>query len=225
MMRVLVPLCLLAAAAGGQEGKPQPPYFNYKARQILIEGSYNIIPSEPIEVGRERQLLMDSFIVSDSWGCRRTVHQPEKYAGNPIMQGKIGAGGPGSQGTVVYDRDTKRLRLWTQVWNLAREKYDLGQVQAYYESADGIHWTAPELGLVEFEGTKANNIIRGGRGYIYAAPSVIPAPPRLVERPLCANIDETDPPVVITEQGENRNRCEKQWNLFGYPHGFARRGT
>jgi len=42
---------------------------------------------------------------------------------------------------------------------------------------------------------------------------------------LRANIDETDPPVVITEQGENRNRCEKQWNLFGYPHGFARRGT
>ena len=43
--------------------------------------------------------------------------------------------------------------------------------------------------------------------------------------PLRANIDETAPPVIITEQGENRNQCEEQRNLFGSPHGFARRGT
>jgi transposase len=43
--------------------------------------------------------------------------------------------------------------------------------------------------------------------------------------PLRANIDETGLLVVITEQGENRNQCEEQRNLFGFPHGFARRGT
>jgi transposase len=37
-------------------------------------------------------------------------------------------------------------------------------------------------------------------------------------------MDETAPPVVITEQGENRNPCEEQRNLFGSPHGLARRG-
>ena len=42
---------------------------------------------------------------------------------------------------------------------------------------------------------------------------------------LRANIDETVLPVVITEQGENRNQCEEQRNLFGFSHGFARRGT
>jgi hypothetical protein len=42
---------------------------------------------------------------------------------------------------------------------------------------------------------------------------------------LRANIDETAPPVIITEQGENRNQCEEQRNLFGFPHGFARHGT
>ena len=42
---------------------------------------------------------------------------------------------------------------------------------------------------------------------------------------LRANIDETVLPVVITEQGENRNQCEEQRNLFGFPHGFARRWT
>ena len=44
-------------------------------------------------------------------------------------------------------------------------------------------------------------------------------------RSLRANIDETVLPVVITEQGENRNRCEEQRNLFGFSYGLACRGT
>jgi hypothetical protein len=44
-------------------------------------------------------------------------------------------------------------------------------------------------------------------------------------RPLRANIDETVLPVIITEQGENRNRCEEQRNLFGFSYGLACRGT
>lgn len=48
---------------------------------------------------------------------------------------------------------------------------------------------------------------------------------RSVASPLRANIDETVLLVVITEQGENRNQCEEQWISFGFPHGFARRGT
>ena len=39
--------------------------------------------------------------------------------------------------------------------------------------------------------------------------------------PLRANIDETVLPVIITEQGENRNQCEEQRNIFGFSHGFA----
>jgi hypothetical protein len=42
---------------------------------------------------------------------------------------------------------------------------------------------------------------------------------------LRANIDETILLVVITEQGENRNQCEEQRNLFGFPYGFACCGT
>jgi hypothetical protein len=42
---------------------------------------------------------------------------------------------------------------------------------------------------------------------------------------LRAKIAETTPLALITEQGENRNQLEKQWNLSGFPHGFACRGT
>jgi len=44
-------------------------------------------------------------------------------------------------------------------------------------------------------------------------------------RSLRANIDETILLVIINEQGENRNQCEDQRNFFGFPHGFACRGT
>jgi hypothetical protein len=64
---------------------------------------------------------------------------------------------------------------------------------------------------------------RDGVPTTYAVP-VTRRVPR-IEQPLRANIDETVLLVVITEQGENRNQCEQQRNLFGVLHGFARRGT
>jgi hypothetical protein len=44
---------------------------------------------------------------------------------------------------------------------------------------------------------------------------------RGIDTSLRANIDETVPPVVITEQGENRNQVEEQRNIYGFSHGFA----
>ena len=42
-----------------------------------------------------------------------------------------------------------------------------------------------------------------------------------LHRSLRANIDETVLLVLITEQGENRNQCEEQRNIFCFSHGFA----
>src|ERR1035437_9718163 len=53
----------------------------------------------------------------------------------------------------------------------------------------------------------------------------LPAPRFAGGSPLRANIDETVSPVIITEQGENRNQCEEQRNVFGFSHGFACRCT
>jgi len=39
---------------------------------------------------------------------------------------------------------------------------DKANYSCYAESKDGIHWTKPELGLIEFKGSKQNNIILAG---------------------------------------------------------------
>jgi hypothetical protein len=44
------------------------------------------------------------------------------------------------------------------------------EVACYAESADGIHWTRPELGLHEFAGSRKNNIVLVGAGAHNFAP-------------------------------------------------------
>ena len=56
--------------------------------------------------------------------------------------------GPYVYGTVAWDGG--KLRLWYQVLTK-------GNHVGYAESRDGIHWTKPDLGIIEFNGSKANN--------------------------------------------------------------------
>jgi len=44
------------------------------------------------------------------------------------------------------------------------------QVTCYAESRDGIHWTKPELGLCDYQGSKKNNIVWTGMGTHNFAP-------------------------------------------------------
>ena len=53
--------------------------------------------------------------------------------------------------TLLKDGDTFRLYY--------RGRYTKPVTTCYAESTDGIHWTKPELGLVEFRGSKKNNVI------------------------------------------------------------------
>ncbi len=162
------------------------PYFNFEKRHMSIEGSPNITPTKPIKVGHERQFVMDKHLVDSTWNCFRRVHQPKKHPGNPLIPGdKSTADGfrmPVQVGTVLYDQDLGRFRFWSSLMDSTRPKFDGSKVQTYWESEDGIEWTAPELGIVEFEGSRANNVIRGTEGYIYGSASVVEVPQRLRAR-------------------------------------------
>jgi len=127
---------------------------------------------------------MDDYIVDDWWDCRRMVHQPEKHSSNPLIKPEKSWEGPGpGNGTVLYDEQIGRFRLWGNVWDeeLYKTKAPFSLRGIYYESEDGIHWERPELGLIEWEGNKANNLFFGG-DWLYAAICVIPLPPRLESR-------------------------------------------
>ena len=59
-----------------------------------------------------------------------------------------------SSGCTVF-RDDDRYRMYYR----ATQGEDLAGYWCYAESNDGIHWTRPDLGLVEYGGSRQNNIL------------------------------------------------------------------
>jgi hypothetical protein len=126
--------------------------------------------------GPWRRLFLDAWAVEQSQGLTRTFHAAEKYSGNPVLKGEkpwetvpSAITGPYVYGTVAWDGD--KLRLWYQILTK-------GNHVGYAESRDGIHWTKPELGIIEFNGSKANNLsasvlVPGGESH---NPSVLRCP-------------------------------------------------
>ena len=66
---------------------------------------------------------------------------------------------PWEQGGLHYPlilQEEGRYRLWYWSTGAAKGAFRL---HGYAESEDGFHWQRPELGLVEYEGSKANNLV------------------------------------------------------------------
>jgi hypothetical protein len=64
-----------------------------------------------------------------------------------------------SGGPVI--REGNRWRFWYGAFDRSYKRDDDGRL-CYAESPDGLHWTKPDLGLVEYQGTKHNNILLSG---------------------------------------------------------------
>lgn len=115
-----------------------------------------------------RRLFLDAMVTEESEGLARVFHQAEKYPGNPIIvkEHPWEGWGPYVYGTILWDGG--KLRMWYQ--GIGGDSADV----SYAESTDGIHWTRPELGIIEYQGSKKNNIIAPGD--TCHIPSVIKVP-------------------------------------------------
>lgn len=95
---------------------------------------------------------------------RLEMRSPEKHPENPVLR-RGPPDSPDAKGVQFYGsiiREQDKFRLWYVAFDddtgnkVASERWRA----AYAESSDGIHWTKPNLGLVEFRGSKNNNLIR-----------------------------------------------------------------
>jgi hypothetical protein len=131
---------------------------------------------------RPRYLLLDSRIVDRVENARLAVGQVTKHPRNPLF----GEDRPWEArfdnlyANVIYDEQAGRYRCWyspfivdaaasaTPRAERATTPYRPGRREmgvCYAESRDGLTWTKPALGLVEFQGSKANNLVlRGPHG-------------------------------------------------------------
>ena len=143
---------------------PYKPGAIESGTQLLRGSTAEIAPAEPLKVELgERQLLMSRAVMEDHYDCYRTVHPVQKHPANPLIRGEQPweCEGPTGNGSVLYDEQLGKLRMWTCLWpsrsDGAKNVDEFRTV--YYESDDGIEWQRPSLSQVEYQGSRSNNII------------------------------------------------------------------
>ena len=114
---------------------------------------------EVFPLGADRELFCDDTMIASMTDCEIRVHQPVPQEVAITCDQPWEGNGCGCW-TILYDDQAKIYRAYAHAWainNGAHEGHRL--VIVTYESQDGIHWTRPNLGLHEWEGSNQNNII------------------------------------------------------------------
>jgi len=120
---------------------------------------------EVIDVGSRLELFVDDHLVDKLKGASRVLHRPTERE-VAIALGEPWEGNNCGYVTVFQDGDVYRMYYRGRHLDLSKGTlaFPHAQVYCYAESRDGVHWTKPNLGLVEFNGSKKNNIILEGAG-------------------------------------------------------------
>ncbi len=121
--------------------------------------------ADAIEIGSRRELFVDDYLIDTIQGARRVLHRPIRRE-IALVRNKPWEGNTSGYTTVFQDGDRYRMyyRGTDTVYTEGKVTMPHREVTCYAESRDGITWTRPELGLVEFRGSKKNNIIWDGIG-------------------------------------------------------------
>ncbi len=130
---------------------------------------------------RERYLLLDSRIIESKENVELTVGVVQKDENNPLFREdkpwEPRFDNPYS--SIVFDEEEKIYKCWYSIFTRSGGRGDFpgeglpsekrarvdwregvrGFGLCYATSKDGIHWEKPELGLIDFGGSKQNNIV------------------------------------------------------------------
>ena len=125
-----------------------------------------VVPArgEPIDVGSRLELFVDNFLIERLSGdAKQQLHRPEPKE-VVLVTGEPWEGNTCAYYTIFRDGDLYRMYYRGSHADEKTQRSQHREVTCYAESRDGVHWTKPKLGLFEWQGSKANNIILDGHG-------------------------------------------------------------
>ncbi len=118
-----------------------------------------------------KHLFVDDFRIQEMHAARRVLHHPEKLHDNPVLRPEQ----PWEEtavhaGAFLYDEERSCFRLWytsqagtvigTRVLVRDNPPKEVRESHiCYAESADGIHWERPDLGITNQQRYRGNNIL------------------------------------------------------------------
>ena len=125
---------------------------------------------EPIVIGGRTELFADDFLIESAENAGPRLHKPVRAEVALAMDQPWEGPGSGVYSAVFHDGE--KFRMYYRAIAPENDGGDRGESQfcCCAESADGIHWARPNLGLTEFRGSRDNNIVFAGVGAHNFAP-------------------------------------------------------
>ncbi len=126
-----------------------------------------------VDIGHRKQLFIDDHAVESTEGVTRRLHRLERHPGNPVLVGdrpwERWLVSPNGR-AVLFDLETGEFKMWYMASHMEEGapggfRYKV----AYAVSQDGAHWIKPNLGQVDWEGSRDNNLIPRGVNWMRRA--------------------------------------------------------
>ena len=186
----LLNACVPSFPASFPIGRFGPAWRSFLAFAVFATGAGTADAAEAYfdESKVTTLFAFDDVSIPHTQNLRVHLQKPKKFPGNPVVA-RGPAGSPDSWAVQFYGsivREQEKFRLWYVAAGEDRLDKSVARSApwraAYAESSDGIHWTKPKLGLVEYRGNKDNNLIH-----------VDPAPLGILNLKVLHEPDEPDP--------------------------------
>jgi len=124
---------------------------------LLIFSVYsNPYGEDFVKLGNKREIFIDYYLIDKLEGTKLMLHSPIKeeivlYFDKPWESY--------APAYITILKDDELYRAYYRGGNSLKEEKETTQNTCYAESKDGIIWEKPSLGLIEFKGSKENNIL------------------------------------------------------------------
>jgi hypothetical protein len=142
---------------------------------IVILGLFvlaSVSAAEPIEIGNDLQLFWDDALIESKTGDVEFVLQRPEPKEMILSTGEFWEGNVSAYFTFLQDGNEYRAYYRGAHYDTVKKVMTHREVTCVAVSKDGIHWKKPKLGIVDFEGSRANNIVWDGIGTHCFAPFV-----------------------------------------------------